>query len=88
MTGRSRSLKRFRLVPLAGLVAICVETASLAQGSNVTKPPPILKSAGQFRAALLSRPPLIDGREWIVPTSKRLRPLVQSRCQPERFPSR
>ena len=66
MTGRSRSVKRFGLVPLAGLAAICVETASLAQGSDRTKPPPILKSVGEFRAAPLSRPPLIDGREWIA----------------------
>ena len=67
MTGRSPSLKGFQLVLLVGLVAIRVETASLAQSADVTKPPPILKSAGQFSAAQLSpRPPLIDGREWIA----------------------
>src|SRR5688572_29883735 len=68
MTGRPRSLKRFRLVPLAGLVAICAEVASLAQGSDVTNPPPIQRSAGEFSAAPLNRPPLIDGREWIAAT--------------------
>jgi hypothetical protein len=72
MTRRSRSLTRMQLVPLA-LVAIWVETASLAQIPDVTKPPPILKSAGQFSAARLSRPPVIDGREWsaarVQPTS-------------------
>ena len=66
MTERSRSLNGFRLVPLAALVAICVETASLAQGPDVTKPPPIVKSAGQFSAAPLNRPPLIDGQQWIA----------------------
>ena len=64
MTGRS--LKEFQLVLLVGLVAIWVETTSLAQSSDVTKPPPILKPAGQFSAAQLNRPPLIDGREWIA----------------------
>ena len=66
MTGRSRSLTRMQLVPLVALVAICVETASRAQIPDVTKPPPILKSAGQFSAAQLSRPPVIDGRAWIA----------------------
>ena len=55
-----------QLVLLLALVAIWVETASLAQIPDVTKPPPILKSAGQFSAAQLSRPPLIDGRAWIA----------------------
>ena len=54
------------MVLLVGLVAIWVEPASLAQSSDVTKPPPILKQAGQFSAAQLNRPPLIDGREWIA----------------------
>ena len=31
----------------------------------MTKPPPLVSSAGQFSAARLSGPPLIDGREWI-----------------------
>jgi hypothetical protein len=56
----------FQLVLLVGLVAMWVESASLAQSADVTKPPPILKSAGQFSAAQLTRPPLIDGREWIA----------------------
>jgi hypothetical protein len=65
MTRRSRSLKVFRLVLLAGLVADCAGIASRAPGSDVTSPPPILKSAGPFSAIPLTRPPLIDGREWI-----------------------
>ena len=48
------------------LVAIWFATASPAQSSDVTKPPPIPKAAGQFSAARLTRPPLIDGREWIA----------------------
>jgi hypothetical protein len=32
---------------------------------DVSKPPPIVKSAGRFTATRLTRPPLIDGREWI-----------------------
>jgi hypothetical protein len=66
MTGRCRSLIGFQLLLLVGLAAICVETTSLAQRADLTKPPPILKSAGPFSAAQLSRPPLVDGREWIV----------------------
>ena len=64
MPGRPHSRNGFQLVLLVGLAAIWVEATSLAQSSDVTKPPPILKSAGQFSAAQLSRPPLIDGREW------------------------
>ena len=48
------------------VVATCVATASLGQIPDVTKPPPILKSAGQFSATRLSRPPVIDGRAWIA----------------------
>jgi hypothetical protein len=65
MIGRSRSFTRI-LVPLVALVGIGVETASLAQIPDITKSPPVLNSAGQFSAAQLSRPPLIDGREWIA----------------------
>jgi hypothetical protein len=55
-----------RSVPLVAVVGFCVETALLAQIPDVTKSPPILNSAGQFSAAQLSRPLLIDGREWIA----------------------
>ena len=79
MTRRSRSLTRLQLVPLVALAAIWVETTSLAQIPDVTKPPPILKSAGQFSAARLSRPPVIDGREWIAAK-------VQPTSDPDRVP--
>jgi hypothetical protein len=51
---------------LAAAVAVGLGTASLAQTPDATKPPPILNSAGLFSAAPLSRPLLIDGREWIA----------------------
>jgi len=79
MTRRSRSLTRLQLVPLVALAAIWVETTSLAQMPDVTKPPPILKSAGQFSAARLSRPPVIDEREWIAAK-------VQPTSDPDRVP--
>ena len=79
MTRRSRSLTRLQLVPLVAFAAIWVETTSLAQMPDVTKPPPILKSAGQFSAARLSRPPVIDGREWIAAK-------VQPTSDPDRVP--
>jgi hypothetical protein len=52
--------------PIAALVASCAEAAFLAQLPDVTKPPPILKSAGPFSATKLSRPRPLDGREWIA----------------------
>jgi hypothetical protein len=55
-----------RLFPLVAVAALCLETASLAQVPDLTKPPPVLKSAGQFSATQLSAPPLIDGREWVA----------------------
>jgi hypothetical protein len=53
-------------VPLVAAVVVCLGTPTLAQTPDITKPPPVLNSAGQFRAARLSRPPLIDGRAWIA----------------------
>jgi hypothetical protein len=73
MTGCSRSRTRSQFVPVFALAAICVQTTLLSQIRDVSKPPPIVKSAGRFRAARLSRPPVIDGREWreadVQPTS-------------------
>ena len=66
MAGRSHSSTRSRLVPIVALATICVGTASVAQNPDVTNPPPILNSAGQFSARRLSQPPVIDGREWIA----------------------
>lgn len=55
-----------RLVPLVALLAIGAEIAAQAQVPDVTKPPPVVNAAGLFGAARLSRPPVIDGREWIA----------------------
>jgi hypothetical protein len=66
MMWHSRSLEKLELVLLVALAATGVETASVAQNSDVTKPPTIVKAAGQFSAAQLKRPPIIDGREWIA----------------------
>jgi hypothetical protein len=57
---------RIQFVFLVALIPIFMVTASLAQIPDLTMPPPIVNSAGQFSAARLSRPPLIDGREWIA----------------------
>jgi len=53
-----------RLVLLVVLPTIGM--TSVAQNPDVAKPPPILNSAGQFRARRLSQPPTIDGRAWIA----------------------
>src|ERR671912_1509453 len=58
-------MKMVQLIPPAAIMAICAEIALLAQ-PDVTRPPPILNSAGSFSAVRLSRPPAIDGREWIA----------------------
>lgn len=63
-TARSGTL--IQLIALVALAATSVQPSSLAQIADTTKPPPILKSAGQFSAVRLSRSPLIDGREWIA----------------------
>lgn len=55
-----------RLALLVGVATMCVEGTSIAQNPDVTKPPPILNSAGQFSAVRLSQPAAIDGQEWIA----------------------
>jgi hypothetical protein len=55
-----------RLLLLVGVGTICLERTSIAQNPDVTTPPPILHSAGQFSALRLSQPTVIDGREWIA----------------------
>ena len=64
VTTCSLALTRGRLVTLAALT-LCVEIGLRAQVPDITKPPTVLKSAGAFSAVRLSRPPRIDGREWI-----------------------
>jgi hypothetical protein len=50
----------------AGFLTVCLQAPSVAQIHDVSSPPAVLKSAGPFRVVRLSRPPLVDGREWIV----------------------
>jgi hypothetical protein len=57
---------RIQLVPLVAVAVLWVEAASLGQIPDVTKTPQIMHEPGLFSAAQLSRPPLIDGREWIA----------------------
>lgn len=66
MMWHSRSLENLKIAMLVALAATGAETASLAQNSDVTKPPPIVKAARQFSAVQLTRPPIVDGREWIA----------------------
>ena len=50
-------------------VAVALALTGLAapsQNPNATQPPPIVHSAGQFRARPLNQRPAIDGRAWIV----------------------
>jgi hypothetical protein len=51
----------------------------IAQPSDAVLPPPMLKSAGKFTAVRLSRPPLIDGREWFAAN-------VQTTSAPAKLP--
>jgi hypothetical protein len=55
-----------RLFLFALAATIVTITVSGAQTPDVARPLPILHSAGRFSAARLSRPPQIDGREWIA----------------------
>ena len=57
---------RLRVVLLVGTATMCVESTSIAQDPDVTKPPPVLTSAGQFTAVRSSQPTVIDGRDWIA----------------------
>ena len=68
MMWHSSALEKLELVLLVALAATGVETASAAQNSDVTKPPPIVKAARSFSAVKLKQSPIIDGREWIAAT--------------------
>jgi hypothetical protein len=57
----------FRLAALCLAVALApAGTESPAQIRDLTQPPPIVRSAGQFSARPLSQPPVIDGRTWVA----------------------
>jgi hypothetical protein len=40
-------------------------SAAPKQTHDITQPPPIVRSAGQFTARPLAQPPVIDGRAWV-----------------------
>jgi hypothetical protein len=48
------------------VVLILTGTALPAQIRDITQPPPIVRSAGEFRARPLGQPPVIDGRAWVA----------------------
>jgi hypothetical protein len=66
MTRLTHALARIRAVPVLAVALTLAGTESSAQIPDFTQPPPILNSAGQFSARRLSRPPVIDGQEWIA----------------------
>ena len=45
-------------------VLILTGTAPARQTPDITQPPSIVRSAGQFSARPLSQPPTVDGRTW------------------------
>jgi hypothetical protein len=53
-------------ISFLAVVLILTATASPAQIRDTTQPPPLVRSAGQFRARPLAGPPVIDGRAWMA----------------------
>src|SRR5262245_2740118 len=66
MSSGSRDVARIESAPLLAIVLIVTGTASSRQIHDISQPPPIVRSAGQFSARLLSQPPVIDGRAWVA----------------------
>jgi hypothetical protein len=64
MSRVTRDVAKIEPAPFLAVVLILTGTASPGQIHNLTQPPPIVHSAGQFSARQLSRPPVIDGRAW------------------------
>jgi hypothetical protein len=48
------------------VAVILSTTAPSAQLSDITQPPPIVSTAGQFSARRLGGPVVVDGHEWIA----------------------
>jgi hypothetical protein len=57
---------RIELTVFLAVVLIPTGAASPAQIRDITEPPPIVRSAGEFRARPLNQPPVIDGRAWVA----------------------
>jgi hypothetical protein len=64
MSRVTRHVTRIEPASFLAVVLILTGTASPGQIHDITQPPPIVHSAGQFRARPLSRPPVIDGQAW------------------------
>ena len=64
MSRVTRDVARIEPARFLAVVLILTGTASPGQIHDITQPPPILGSAGQFSARPLSQPPVIDGRAW------------------------
>jgi hypothetical protein len=60
------SVAGFQPVQFVAAALILTGLASPSQIRDATQPPPIVHSAGQFRARPLNQRPAIDGRAWIV----------------------
>ena len=66
MSRVTRDVGRIEPAPLLAVVLILTGTALPGQNHDITQPPPMVRSAGQFSARPLSQPPLIDGRAWVA----------------------
>jgi hypothetical protein len=66
MSRGTRDVVRIEPAPFLAVVLILTGTASPGQIHDITQPPPIVRSAGEFRARPLSQPPVIDGRAWVA----------------------
>ena len=60
-----REVGRTQRAPFLTVVLILTGTASSGQIHDITQPPPIVRSAGQFTARPLSERPVIDGQTWV-----------------------
>jgi hypothetical protein len=64
MSRVTRDVARIEPAPFLAVALILTGAAWPVQIRDITQPPPIVRSAGQFRARPLSQPPVIDGRAW------------------------
>jgi hypothetical protein len=66
-----------RIAPAVLLLLALILTAAASPGRipDISQPPPIVRSAGQFSARSLRQPPPIDGRAW---AAAKVQPLYTS----------
>src|SRR6476661_3951907 len=65
MSRVTRNVARIEPALFLAVVLILTGTGSPGQTHDITQPPQIVRSAGQFTASPLSQPPVIDGRAWV-----------------------